>query len=151
MSAAGNSTAKMSILSHVEPEFGYVIFIIICAFILNFFQTVRISMLRRSRGIAYPAMWSDQHPEFNLAQRAHQNTLEVTQYFLTFLLVAGLRLPAYAAVFGAIWVVGRFIYSIGYYYEPKWRIPGYAISTYAGLVPLLALSIYSAVGFLGWA
>ena len=140
----------MAIAIYVQPEFGYVILMAAAAFFLNMLQMVRIGMVRKACGVEFPAMWSDKHPEFNRAQRVHQNTLESVPFFLLFLLVAGLQQPKLAATFGAIWVGGRVLYSIEYYMDAKKRLRGYLISGFLGLLPLVILSVYSAAGLLGW-
>ncbi len=140
----------MAITLQLEPEFGYVVLVAAAAFFLNMFQMVRIGMVRKACGVEYPAVWSDKYPEFNRAQRVHHNTLESVPFFLMFLLIVGLQMPKWAAIFGAIWVGGRFLYSIGYYVDAKKRLPGFLISQFFGLFPLLVLSIYTGAGFLGW-
>ncbi len=45
--------------------------------------------------------------------------------FLAMLVTSGLRHPVVSAAAGAAWVVGRVIYSYGYYTcNPKHRMPG---------------------------
>ena len=56
----------------LSSEYGYVVLVGSGTVFLNFFQIMRIGKLRRSLGIKYPEMYSDKHPEFNYAQRAHQ-------------------------------------------------------------------------------
>ena len=56
----------------LPSEYGYVVLVGSGTVLLNFFQIMRIGKLRRSLGIKYPEMYSDKHPEFNYAQRAHQ-------------------------------------------------------------------------------
>ena len=64
----------------------------------------------------------------NILQRVHQNTLERVTVFLTILLAAGLFNPKMAAAFGFTWIIGRVIYSLGYYSGvPNNRIAGASV------------------------
>ena len=80
-----------------------------------------------------------------------QNTLENIPFFFGLLLGASLRHPWLAALFGAVFIVGRVKYSVGYYSgSPEGRVPGALISGLGGSLPLLGLSVSSAASFLGW-
>ena len=95
-------------------------------------------------------MYSEKHPEFNCYQRAHQNTLEFTPFYLALVILGGLRHPSFAAGAGGIYLVGRIIYSLGYYTgNPKSRIPGFILNLLA-LTALLGCSVSTAAGLLGW-
>lgn len=136
---------------NISSEFGYVILAGSATVFLNLWQMMRIGSLRKKHGIKYPQMTSDKHQDFNCAQRVHQNTLESIPFILATLVMGGLRHPKYAAGFGAAWIVGRIIYSIGYYSgKPERRIPGAVISTLLGLFPLTGLAISTGAGLLGW-
>lgn len=135
----------------IPSDFGYVILAAVAPFLLNFWQMMKIGSLRRKHGIKYPAMTSDKHPDFNCAQRVHQNTLENVPFYLAMLLVSGVKYPCLAATFGFVWVVGRVVYSVGYYSgDPAKRMPGFALSMLGGLLPLLVLSVCNAGGLIGW-
>lgn len=59
-------------------------------------------------------------------QRAHGNTLEALPYFLFALLFAGIDRPLVASGFGALWLVGRIVYTLGYSTgDAKKRMYGY--------------------------
>ncbi len=80
-----------------------------------------------------------------------QNTLELLPFFLPNLLLAGLRHPCYAGIFGAVFIVGRVVYSLGYYTgDPSKRVPGALMSMMGALLPLTALTVSTAAGILGW-
>ncbi len=135
----------------VPPEYGYVILAASGAWVINMWQSFKIGGLRKKHGIKYPTMYSDKHPEFNCAQRAHQNTLEQLPFFMSNLLLAGLRHPKFAGIFGGVFLLGRIVYSIGYYTgNPASRVPGAIMSMAGGILPLFALSVSSAAGLLGW-
>merc|ERR1712172_483069 len=96
-----NSNIKMTI--KISPEHGYVILAASGAFLLNLWQMMKISGKRKELGIAYPQMYSEKHPSCNCYQRAHQNTLEFTPFYLALVLTGGLRHPTVAAGAGAIY------------------------------------------------
>ena len=135
--------------SMLPSEYGYVVLVGSGTVLLNLFQMMRIGKLRRGLGIKYPEMYSDKHPEFNYAQRAHQNTLENLPFMLSGMFMAGLRMPLAAASCGAIWIAGRVAYTIGYWKAPEKRTAGFMISLLGGQFPLLFLSVYSGLGLLG--
>jgi glutathione S-transferase len=63
--------------------------------------------------------------KFNCAQRAHQNCLENQPTFLAHMIVAGLRYPYSASIAGAIYLVGKYLYVVGYKTgDPKKRMNG---------------------------
>ena len=122
------------------------------ATIVNFMQVRRIIALRKKLDIKYPEMTSHgKHPEFECAQRVHQNTLELLPFFYPALFVGGLRHPKAAAALGALFLVGRVVYSIGYWSgEPKKRLPGALMSMPTLFFGLTGLAISTASGVLGW-
>ena len=62
---------------------------------------------------------------------------------MTLMVINGLFLPIYAAVFGFLWVTGRFIYGWGYANNgPEGRKCGSLIS-HLGDIPLLIMLAYS--------
>ena len=61
---------------------------------------------------------------FNCAQRAHHNVLENYSSFLSAMLISGLVYPRLAAVLGAAWVLGRFVYAVGYTSTSKVNVDG---------------------------
>ncbi len=143
---------KMSLPDNlqVEQEYGYVVLVALSSFLLNFWQVRHISKLRKKLGIPYPQMTSDKHHEFNCAQRVHLNTLELLPFFFTNLLVGSIRHPKYAAIFGTVFIVGRVIYSIGYWTgDINKRGPGGVISLVGAMLPLFGLAVSSGAGILG--
>ena len=139
------------VVVNVEPEYGYVVLAASATVVINFWQMAKIGSLRKKLGIKYPAMYSDKHPEFNCAQRVHQNTLEQLPFFIANLLLGGIRHPKLAALFGAVFLAGRVVYSLGYYTgDPSKRVPGGIMSTLGGIVPLFFLALSTGAGMLGW-
>ena len=133
----------------LEPEFGYVLLLAASTVLMNLWHMLKIGSLRKKYSIKYPQMTSEKHMDFTCAQRAHQNTLENIPFFLFTLLTGGVRHSWWAAVFGAIWIVSRIVYSLGYYSgKPEKRTPG-AIGGFASLFLLTALSVSTGAGILG--
>lgn len=68
-------------------------------------------------------------PEFERMFRIQQNTMEQLVVFLPTLWIFGhLVKPTYAAGFGLVYIVGRFIYRAEYLKDPASRSPGFMIS-----------------------
>jgi glutathione S-transferase len=85
--------------------------------------------------------------EFLSANRVQVNTVEQMILFLPLLwLCATFLSDRVAAAAGAIWVLGRVFYALGYYSAPSKRVTGYAISTVANLTLLIG----SIGGLLGY-
>lgn len=76
---------------------------------------------------------------FNCAQRAHQNTLEILPIYNTLLLVGGLKYPEISSAAGALFILGRIVYTSGYVTgDPAKRTRG--AFGFLGLVALLGTS-----------
>ena len=85
--------------------------------------------------------------DFNNAQRAHYNFLEMLSSTLVFLLIGGIYFPIPSAVIGLVTAISRVIYSIGYVNSgPKGRLVGALLNDLC-LLGLLGLSLASAVMF----
>lgn len=105
------------------------------ALILYFWMGLRVAGARRTSGIAAPAMSGDPLLERHL--RVQGNTLEWLPIFLPSLwLFAFYWDDAIAAAIGAVWVVGRIVYALGYVADPKKREAGFLIQTLAAAVLL---------------
>ena len=115
---------------------------------LNIWQMSKVGGARKKYGVKYPEMYSAKHPEFNCFQRAHQNTLELLPFFVSNLLLGGLRHPCLSAIAGAGFIVGRVIYASGYYTgKPENRVPG-AKYSFASLGVLFLLAVSTGAGIL---
>jgi len=132
----------------ISPDYGYVILVAVLGWIFLQYLAMKVMKARKKYEVKYPALYSDKSNEFNCIQRAHQNTLEIWPQFLIFLFLAGLQAPRMSAVFGLIFLTGRFMYAQGYYtFDPSKRNRG-AIS-YIGFFGLFFTTIYFALGLLG--
>ena len=94
----------------------------------------------KARGIyQVPAPASDGPTEFLIAQRVQANTVEQLVLFLPALwLCAVFMNDRLAALFGAVWVVGRIVYALGYYQSPAKRSPGFMIASFATVALLIS-------------
>ena len=64
---------------------------------------------RYSKALTYKK-WYD----FNSNQRAHLNAMETIVQHTFFIMIAGLQSPRVAAAFGALAIIGRYLYATGY-------------------------------------
>jgi glutathione S-transferase len=87
-------------------------------------------------------------PRLERAFRAHLNTIEWTPLFLPSMwLFAIYWNPSWAAALGALWLIGRIAYFVGYISDPNKRFPGFfiqAIATFALLLGALGRILYLA-------
>jgi uncharacterized membrane protein YecN with MAPEG domain len=84
-------------------------------------------------GILAPAMTGDAYLERCI--RGHTNTLEWMPIFLPAMwLFAVYCSPTWASIVGAVWIVGRIIYFVGYMAAPQKRFPGFFIQSTAVFV-----------------
>ena len=84
--------------------------------------------------------WED----FNNAQRSHLNFVEGAATALIIFSVAGVFQPRLVAVCGAVYIVGRFLYSLGYTSAgPKGRVVGATLLN-LGLLVAFGVGVYSA-------
>jgi glutathione S-transferase len=100
-----------------------------------------VGRARAKYGVLAPAMTG--HPEFERANRVHQNTLESLIVFIPAVWIFGLYLSSrWAAGLGVLFIVARVIYAFGYLRAAEKRGPG------AGLTGLanIALVVGAIVG-----
>lgn len=114
------------------------------ALILYFWMGLRVAGARRRSGVAAPAMTGDPLLERHL--RVQGNTLEWLPIFLPSLWLFALYWDdAVAAGVGAVWILGRIVYALGYVADPKKREAGFLIQALAA-----AVLLFGALGRAGW-
>lgn len=102
------------------------------AILFFFFTSVNVSRSRTKTGIKVPAMSG--HPDFERAFRIQMNTLEWMPIFLPSLWLFAIYISDVgAAAIGAVWIIGRIIYFIGYSKAAAKRGPGFAIQAIAAI------------------
>jgi glutathione S-transferase len=99
--------------------YGWVILALVANVLLNLYMAMQVGSARRKYKVPYPTMYAidsenKQAKLFNCVQRGHQNSIEYMPTFFAVLLIGGLQFPIAAAILGAIYNVGRFLYFQGY-------------------------------------
>ncbi len=116
-------------------EHRWVALVSLAALLVYFWMSTQVPRARVKCGIGAPAMTGD--PLLERTIRAHYNTLEWLPIFLVSLwLFAIYWNELVAAAVGAVWVVGRIIYALGYYSDASRRGPGFLIQSLATAVLL---------------
>ena len=106
------------------------------AILLYMFASVRVSRARMKYGVKLPAISGN--ADFERVFRAHMNMLEFMPVFLPSLWLFAIYVSdAIAAAIGAVWIVGRFVYMVGYAKSVPQRGPGFAIQLLAASALLL--------------
>lgn len=101
-----------------------------------FGMALTVARAHQKAGILAPAMTGDAHLERCI--RGHINTLEWMPIFLPAMwLFAVYVSPLWASAIGAVWIVGRILYFLGYRAAPEKRFPGFFIQS----VAVFALSL----------
>jgi len=115
--------------------------LVTCLSLLVFF--VMSFLVGRARGqysIEAPATTG--HPMFERAFRVHYNTMESLTWYLPSLWLFSFYVSdRWAALLGAVWIVGRILYARTYLADPKSRGPATIITVGAGAVLLLGALI----------
>ncbi|MDO9223150.1 MAG: MAPEG family protein [Caulobacter sp.] len=118
----------------------YVAIVTLLALLVYFWMGMGVAGARRKSGIAAPTMTGD--PLLERAVRVQANTLEWLPIFLPSLWLFYVfwtpQDPAgmIAAALGAVWIVGRILYALGYVKDPGKRELGFLIQTLAAAVLL---------------
>jgi uncharacterized membrane protein YecN with MAPEG domain len=90
----------------------------------------RVAGARRRHGIAAPAIGG--HVDFERVFRSHQNTLEWLPIYLPSLWLFAFYWDGnIAAGLGAVWIIGRVLYALGYAREAGARSTGFMIQALA--------------------
>jgi glutathione S-transferase len=83
--------------------------------------------------------------QFQSVLRVQANTLEQLVLHLPALWLCAVALDdEWAAIAGAVWVIGRIIYAVGYYKDPKRRGAGFGI----GMLATITLLVGAASGLI---
>lgn len=88
---------------------------------------IQSAQTRGKHGLEAPAQGG--HPEYERMNRVHLNTAEQLVMFLPALwMYAYFVNPTYSAIFGLVFLVGRFIYRAEYLKDPKSRTLGFTLT-----------------------
>ncbi len=118
-------------------EFRWTAIVTIVALLVYIWMGLQVASARGKSGIEAPAMTG--HPTLERANRVHINTLEWLPLYLAglWLFAAAWSNDKVAAGIGAVWIVGRLLYSTGYMADPAKRSTGFLIQAFTVLVLLL--------------
>ena len=115
----------------------------IAALLQYMFFSVYAGKMRGKHSVKAPSITGDS--EFERAFRVQQNTMEQLVVVLPTMWIFGNFFnPLYAAGLGAVFVIGRFVYSAAYLKDPATRGTGFAI----GMLPTFVLLLGGLVGAL---
>jgi glutathione S-transferase len=107
-------------------------FVTLLAVLFYFFTSINVSRARSRTGIKVPATSGD--PDFERAFRIQMNTLEWMPIVLPSLWLFAVYISdGIAAGIGAVWIIGRIVYFIGYSQAAAKRGPGFAIQAFAAI------------------
>ena len=127
----------------MQPH-SWVVIVTIVALLVYAWMALRVAWARRKCGIDTPTMTGD--PILERTIRAHYNTLEWLPLFLVSMwLFAIYWSDLIATIAGAVWIIGRIIYALGYVADPKKRELGFAIQALA-----TAVLLFGALGRVIW-
>ena len=116
-------------------------FVIILALIEYFIFSLAVGRARATYKIEAPAIIGN--ADFERVYRVHMNTLEQLIMFVPSMLGFAAYVSApWAAGLGAVYIVGRWVYFVGYKRAAKKRGIGFAISS----IPVLVLMIGTLIG-----
>jgi glutathione S-transferase len=100
------------------------------AILFYFYTGLHVARARAKYGVKAPA--TSGQPDFERAFRVQMNTLEWMPIFLPalWLFATDISDPIAAAI-GAVWIIGRIVYLIGYSKAAEKRSSGFAIQAFA--------------------
>ena len=100
------------------------------ALLVYMWASILVSRARGKFGVKLPAIAGN--PDFERVFRAHMNTLEWLPIFLPSLWLFAIYIgDGIAASIGAVWVIGRILYVLGYARAVEKRGPGFFIQALA--------------------
>ena len=122
----------------------YTALVTMLAVLFYFITSARVARARVRYGVKLPAISGD--PDFERVFRVQMNTLEWLPIFLASLWMFAIYVSdVIAASIGAVWIIGRIVYMIGYTRSVPGRSPGFAIQALATTALLLG-----ALGTIMW-
>lgn len=118
----------------------WVVIVTVLALIQYMVFGYQVGQMRVRHGVKVPAMSGA--PEFERMNRVHYNTLEQLVVILPLMwMFAHLVNPVWAAGFGAVFIVGRFIFRAAYLRDPAGRSLGFMVS----FMPSAIMAVWSLV------
>jgi len=115
----------------------------LAALIVYIWMGFNVGKARGKYKVPAPAM--EGPVEFQSVMRVQANTVEQLAIFLPVLwMCAYFHSDRWAAIGGAIWIVGRIVYALGYYKSPAKRDIGFGITFFSSI----GLMIGTVIGLL---
>lgn len=98
--------------------------------------SINVSRARTKYKVLPPQTGGD--PNFERVLRVQQNTLEQIVFFLPSLWLFSFYVsPLWSSILGAVWLVGRIAYALGYYQAAEKRLIGFGLSSLSSTLLLL--------------
>jgi len=114
----------------------YVTLIVLLALVQYVWFSMRVGMAREKYNINAPACAGDE--TFERLFRVQQNTLEQLIVFIPAVYAFGHFLsPTWAPILGAVFIIGRLLYSAEYIKDPKTRVLGMSLTLLPSVVLIL--------------
>jgi glutathione S-transferase len=124
-------------------DFVWTALVTMLALVVYFVMSLAVGRARGKYQVVAPATTGD--PNFERQFRVQMNTLEWLPIFLPSLWLAALYWgDTFAATLGAIWVIGRVLYMVGYARSTQARAPGFLIQGLSALALLIGALIGAA-------
>ncbi|MES2069393.1 MAG: MAPEG family protein [Pseudomonadota bacterium] len=112
----------------------------IAALLVYLWTIYKVAVARGKYKVHAPSV--DGPPEFMRAMRVQLNTVEQIILFLPALWMCGYLLgDRWAGLGGAVWVLGRVLYALGYYRDARKRSIGFTVTLLASLGLLAGTAI----------
>jgi uncharacterized membrane protein YecN with MAPEG domain len=114
----------------------YATLIVLLALVQYVWFTMRVGMARGKYKVDAPACTGDEN--FDRLFRVQQNTLEQLIVFIPAVYAfAHFLSPLWALILGAVFIIGRFLYSAEYIKDPKTRTLGMSLTLLPNAVLIL--------------
>ena len=120
-----------------------VVIVPILALLQYYWFAIEVSRMRAKHGCPAPAMTG--HPKFERMNRVHYNSLEQLIMFLPAQWLYGYYARfIWAAGFGIVYLVGRFVYRYAYVRDPSSHSPGFTFSVLPTTIMLIWVLVVAA-------
>ena len=116
----------------------------LAALLTYFYMALQVGHARTKYDVQAPAISG--HPDFERVFRVQANTLEWLPIFLVSLWLFSFYVSDLgAAAWGVVWIIGRFLYLVGYSKEAKARSRGFLVQAAA-----TGILLFWALGAIVW-
>ena len=124
--------------------YNYTALVTLLTVIFYFITCARVAQARIKYGVAHPAISGN--VDFERVFRVQMNVLEWLPIYLASLWMFAIYISDIAAAaIGAVWIIGRIFYMIGYTQSVPGRVPGFFIQALA-----TAVLLFGSLGAIVW-